>query len=78
MAGAIERRYQKHKSPREGTVTHHIWHRFVSNIGVQIDVLTMAKELGVKDIHSAIGTINNNYRLNIMRCGTGLYILEEL
>ena len=78
MAGAIERRYRKNKSPREGTMTHRIWHRFVSNIGVQIDVLALAKELGVKDIHSDIGIINNNYRLNIMRCGKGLYILEEL
>jgi hypothetical protein len=79
MPGANERRFSKErKSPRVGTITYLIWHRFVSNVGVEIDVKDLQKELGTTEIHSKIEIIANNYQLNINRCGPRLYILEEI
>ena len=79
ILGARGRRISKiRNTPREGTVTYQVWHRFVNNIGVQIDILQMAKELGTKDIHSKIEIINNNYRLDIRRVGRGIFVLDEI
>ena len=75
---AGKRHERRQKAPREGTMTHKGWHRFVNNLGVQIDVKKLSEELGTKDIHSKIEVVSNNYSLDIRRVGPSLYVLDEL
>lgn len=59
-------------------MTYQVWHLFVNNLGVKIDVLKLTKELGIKNTHATIQRINDNYMLDIRRCGYGVYVLDEI